>query len=321
MSYPTLTVTDGVFVLGPHLEPFWPGNFAPLSRRFASVLASAKDRLDTSAVANAERLLGMIDMSRREFAAIPDEDKPGWLVNMAVVKLTQGHGDLLVYSPTPLDSAGEVARALETLGTVRIVVIPHGGHVSGLASFKRAFPEALFLCPRAGSFLGFDLAKTAPEVRFDLVVEGAGSLAVHPKVRHLMTGQFEIEVSDDGAIFELVLFHKPTQTVLTADTLYKSHASAKGVGSADHSFLVPQWFADAYETLNISPARTRYLPENREFLAKHPKFNQAGYKQSLRRILSWDAKWLLSSHIDPMPGAAAKEALKESWGWLLDGET
>ena len=132
-----------------------------------------------------------------------------------------------------------------------------------------------------------------------------------------MADAFDVEVSDDGAILELVLYHRRTKTVLSADTLYKSHPEAKGVGSKARSYLVPEWFADAYETLNIMPASTRYLPENREFLAKHPKFNAVGYRKSLRRIAAWDIDWFLSAHIDPIPGDLVKKVMTESWGWFL----
>ena len=37
------TVTDGVHLFGPHRIRFWPGNYAPLAKRFQAALPGQDD--------------------------------------------------------------------------------------------------------------------------------------------------------------------------------------------------------------------------------------------------------------------------------------
>ncbi len=37
MVYEVRALNDGVYVVGPHAVPFWPGNFSPLEKRFGQI--------------------------------------------------------------------------------------------------------------------------------------------------------------------------------------------------------------------------------------------------------------------------------------------
>ena len=318
-QYPVRELTEGVYVFGPHAINFWAGNFAPLRNRFAQ-LADAMEDKSSEDWANAQRLIVQISMDRSEADALSKEDRLTWLVNMPVVELTPAGSGLLVYSPVPLDDAGTLQAVLDELGPVKVVVAPMGGHTSGLASFRAAYPDAVFLCSRGGGFLGMNIIEQHPEIGFHLGLSDASSIAKDKVLSALLGDDFEVEVTQDNALFEIILYHRPSRTVLSADTIYKTgpQGAGPGPGGPFNCYLSPPWFASAYQTLNLDPSPNRTLPDNRFFLAKHSKFNRVGLIASLRRVLSWDIDWLLCSHTDPLTGSQAKQAVRNSWGWLLD---
>jgi hypothetical protein len=167
-----------------------------------------------------------------------------------------------------------------------------------------------------------DVLAQRPELGFHLALSDSASIANDELLSDLLGDEFELEVTQDDALFEIILYHKPSRTVLSADTVYKSDAkgAGPGPGGPDHPYMTPEWFASAYQTLNLEPSPNKMLPDNRMFVAKHPKFNAEGLVRSLRRVLEWDVDWLLCSHTDPLPGKMGKEAIMNSWGWLLDAD-
>lgn len=315
--YPVRHLGRGVHVFGPHLEHFWPGHFAALHKRFVKLADATPDK-SSQAHADAQRLIAMIAMDRTAFDALPDDDKPAFRVNMQVVELAPAGTGLLVYSPVPLNAA--LKAALDALGPVRVVVAPMSGHTAGLDSFRAAYPDALFVCPRGGGFLGQDLARQRPELGFRPGLADASSIANDEGLVPLLGNHFEVEVTQDNALFEIILYHRPSRTVLSSDTVYKPDAqgAGPGPGGPQQMYLSPLWFASAYQVLNLDPSPNHCLPDNRFFLAKHPQFDRVGLAASLRRVLAWEIDCLLCCHTDPLHGPLAKQAIHNSWGWLLE---
>ena len=151
--YPVRVVAPGVHVFGPHRERFWMGNFRSLKTRFAQLTDAIADKSGPE-YSDARKFVDMIDLDRDRAAGLPDDEAPFWLVNMPVVELAAPTAGLLVYSPVPLDGHGRLRSALDALGPVRVVCAPHMFHTAGLASFRAAYPDALFICPKAGQMTG-----------------------------------------------------------------------------------------------------------------------------------------------------------------------
>lgn len=166
-----------------------------------------------------------------------------------------------------------------------------------------------------------DVLTQRADLGFHLALSDSLSIANDEVLSDLLGDVFELEVTQDSALFEIILYHKPSRTVLSADTVYKSDPKGAGPGPGGpyRPYLIPEWFASAYQTLNLDPSPNKMLPDNRVFVAKHPKFNAEGLARSLRRVLAWDINWLVCSHTDPLPGNAGKEAIMNSWDWLLEG--
>jgi len=319
MVYEVRALNDGVYVVGPHAVPFWPGNFSPLEKRFGQIAETIEGE-SFGVRADVQRLISQISMDRRDFDIQPEGEKTAWLINMPVIQLSPVGSGLLVYSPLPLDDAGVLKAKLDALGPVRVVVAPSGAHTLGLASFRRAYPDAVFICPRSGGLLRFDLFNKMPEIGFRRAVASEADLVEDKLLSELLGQDFDLEVTRDNAIFEIMLYHRPSGTVLTSDTIYKTDAqgAGPGPGGPENVYLSPAWFASAYQALNLDPSPNRTLPDNRVFLARHPEFDSAGCKCSLERVLSWDIHWLVCCHTDPISGAEASRAIHNSWGWLLD---
>ena len=94
---------------------------------------------------------------------------------------------------------------------------------------------------------------------------------------------------NDGALNELVLHHKASNTLINADFIYKAaeFASVPGLGGPEQRYIGPDWFPSAYQTLNLDPPPSELLADNRTFLTKHPKFDHAGFLNSLEKVLTW----------------------------------
>ena len=300
------------------------GNYRSLKKRFEHLAEAMADKSGT-VYAAARKFVDMIDLDRDRFAELPENEVPFWLVNMAVVELTApgaapGPG-LLVYSPLPLDREGRLKAALDALGPVRVVVAPHDFHTAGLPSFRGAYPDALFICPKAGRMTGGkSLSEMRPELEFHGVLDDEASIDKHPDLAALIFNDFAVEIMNDAAINEIVLYHEPSRTLINADFVYKAPAfeSVAGLGGPEQQYIGPDWFIAAYQVLNLDPSPSKLLPDNRAFLAKHRSFDRAGFISSLNRVLAWRIDRMICSHTDPLEGAQAREAILESWQWLMD---
>lgn len=147
-------IAPGVYLFGPHSIPWELGSSDALLRQFKQALQAIEDTT-TESYAHAQRLVDHVGFG--SFDRLPEEQRPAWLVNMAVIELRGEEPDLLVYSPLPLRSEETIKSQLDNVGNVKVVVAPNPRHTLGLASFRTAYPDALFLCPRGGGFLGDDL--------------------------------------------------------------------------------------------------------------------------------------------------------------------
>jgi hypothetical protein len=75
----------------------------------------------------------------------------------------------------------------------------------------------------------------------------------------LLGNDFDVEVTQHNALFEILLYHRPSRTVLSSDTVYKpdAHGAGPGPGGPEQLYLSPRWFASAYQVLNLDPSPNR----------------------------------------------------------------
>ncbi len=305
-------VADGLHLFGPARIRFWLGNFAPLAKHFAAAMPDD----GAPGHAAARRFLDGVALSREDFDALPDEAMSWWLSNMLVAALPSPLDGVVVYSPLPLDGAGRMRAALDALGPVRLVVAPHSLHGSGLESFRAAWPEALFVCPKGGLLSGgVSLRESRPDLAIAAVV-GEDEAALAPFV----AAGLRFVLLEDGMLNDLAVYHGPCRALLNADFIYKTvaFAAVPGIGGPQRNYLQPEWFASGYQTLNLDASPSALLPDNRAFMARHPRFDSGAFQRSLATVRELDIAWLLSCHTDPVSGDAARAAIEESWGWFAE---
>lgn len=115
--------------------------------------------------------------------------------------------DLIVYSPVAL-AAAHIAQIAE-LGRVSTIIAPNLYHHMFLRDAAAAFPAARIIVPD-----GLE-AKIGPIPRAETMTAG-----VNPG----LPVEFDWHVFSGHAIRETILFHRPSQTLITADLLYNYHA-------------------------------------------------------------------------------------------------
>lgn len=127
-------------------------------------------------------------------------------------------------------------------------------------------------------------------------------------------------VMDDNRSGEVVLFHRPTRTLVISDLLYKADPDVVGPGGQKHHYTAPEWFASGQEELFYNQQYDNsggLLPSYRT----HPRtrsLNIPGMRQSLETVLQWDVAQAAACHTDLLSGDEAKRALRTAWRWLED---
>ena len=126
---------------------------------------------------------------------------------MTVVRLSDGA--LLVHSPIRLTR--DLERALASLGRVEHVLAPNLDHYLFVAAFNQQYPHARF-------YAAPGVAPKLPEVHFDAEL-GFGQTVP------LGEGLEQAWFRSNHELQELVLLHRPTNTLITADLAFNIQGS------------------------------------------------------------------------------------------------
>jgi uncharacterized protein DUF4336 len=199
---------------------------------------------------------------------------------MTVVRL--GDGALLVHSPIRLTSA--LKHRLAQLGTVGHVLAPNLDHYLFVADYRDHYPDArLYAAP--------GVAAKLPGVRFDVVLE-------HP---HTIS-TFEQTVAQryfrsSTKLQELVLFHGPTRTLISADLAFNIQES--------HGLLSGALLRlnDSYKSFGPSRVCRSHITE--------PRLARA----DVDAILALLPERIIVSHGDVLR-ARGTDALRQAYAWL-----
>ncbi|KAL6789613.1 hypothetical protein J3E68DRAFT_443419 [Trichoderma sp. SZMC 28012] len=219
-------------------------------------------------------------------------------------------GSLAVISPVRLTDV--VRNALTaTNGTVKYIIAPNLEHYMQIGAWKAEFPDACLIVPEGGpekcaKKLGlgreiFDIIYTASESQKDISEE--------------FDNEFDVQYIDSMDSHEIVLFHKPTHTVIEADLLFNVPAveqfskSGQSATSGVLTKLVSPIFSTAY------PATWQKRLAWYILGAK----DRVAFAASLQRIYSWDFDRIIPCHGDVIE-SEAKNVFGNIFEWYLDGE-
>jgi hypothetical protein len=197
---------------------------------------------------------------------------------MTVARLPGGR--LLVYSPIPLTDA--LGTTIDVLGAVTWVVAPSRGHHKFVAPWLARYPAAALHGAEG-------LARKRPELPWrtlDPAVPFGEALDAQ-----LLAGAPRLN--------EVVLFHRPSRSLLVADLLFNV---TKPANRATHALL---WLTGTRGRLAMSRA-WRLFTRDRPAL-----------KASLERVLAWDFVRILPGHGAVFAGSDAREAVRAALAWAL----
>ncbi|KAJ3278696.1 hypothetical protein HK104_002101 [Borealophlyctis nickersoniae] len=124
---------------------------------------------------------------------------------MTCVKL--GNGDLVLYSPVQFSE--EVGGVLDRAGRVRYLVCPNVVHHLYVGEYKTRYPDA--------KLIGVEgLPAKRKDLRFDYVMGETTS----PHTTYGWESEIDHHYLPGSANKDLLLFHRPTRTLLTADLFF-----------------------------------------------------------------------------------------------------
>jgi hypothetical protein len=187
-----------------------------------------------------------------------------------------------VHSPIALTPP--LRRRLEELGRVRHVLAPNLDHYLFVRDFAHAYPDArLYAAP--------GVAAKLPAVAFDVGLEYPATVADWDDT----VGQVYFRSSD--TLQELILFHRATRTLITADLSFNIQSSD---GLLSRLMLR---LNDSYETFGPSRVCRRHITA--------PRMARA----DVDAIIALAPERIVVSHGDLLLfGAAA--ALRQAYAWL-----
>ena len=200
---------------------------------------------------------------------------------MTAVRL--GDGRLLLHSPVRLTLALE--RRLEQLGRVSHILAPNLDHYLFVRDYRARYPEArLYAAP--------GVATKVPDVRFDVVLE-------HP---HTITAWDETVAQcyfrSSAELQELVLFHRATRTLISADLAFNIQ---EGHGLLSSVLLR---LNDSYKSFGPSRVCRSHITA--------PRWARA----DVDAILALAPERIVVSHGDVLP-VGGTDALRRAYAWLV----
>jgi hypothetical protein len=199
---------------------------------------------------------------------------------MTVVRLQDG--GLMIHSPIRLTP--ELRRRLDSVGRVAAVLAPNADHYFFIGDYRDAYPTAKY-------FAALGVAEKLPAFRFDEVLE-------HPQtVSSWGDTVDQAYFRASPQLHELVLFHRATSTLISADLSFNVQAS----GGLLSGLMLR--LNDSYKTFGPSRVCRRHIttPDTA--------------RRDLDAILAWSPERMVVSHGEVLMRGAEQE-LRRAYGWL-----
>ena len=196
-------------------------------------------------------------------------------LRMTILKTQSG---LLLYSPVALDA--ELVASIRALGTVTDIVAPNKMHHMYLRPCVATFPEAN--CWVAEGLL----EKIGPVDGAQIITPDVGFGNDSGIKKFTLTGH---------RIQETMIFHEPSQTLLTADLLYNYQTEQY---PAEKLFF---WMIGNYGRPNVA------------FYHRFSVTDKTSIRSMIDRITSWPIKRIIMSHGRIVESADASTLFADAW--------
>jgi hypothetical protein len=204
---------------------------------------------------------------------------------MTVIKM--GDGDLLIHDPCAMTD--KVKQQLDSIGTVRYIVVPGSYHHLFVPEFQRMYPDAeTFICP--------GLERKRPDIEFDWI------LGNRPDPR--WNGVLEqVVVQGTRYMWEVAFFHKPSHSLILVDLLENIGDDYRHTASLYLRF----WWKVVFRMWNNPKAAPEY---------QMGWGQKAIVKKSLETILGWDAERVILAHGE-LVESNVSDVLRAAWRNVL----
>lgn len=196
-------------------------------------------------------------------------------VRMTVIRLDDGR--LIVHSPGPISR--ELGDELDALGAVAFIIVPqqHGKFTSAAAA---RYPDAQLLA-----------AAAAPR--------GQASVAFHSSLTDeppaAWSNQVESHLVRGFRLGEVVLFHRPSRTLVITDLCFNIQTTSSRIARA---------------FCRVNGMWRRFGPSR--LIRLLAVSNRGEFQQSLTKILEWDFERIVVGHGDVME-RGGPAALRAAW--------
>ncbi|KAH8811339.1 hypothetical protein F5884DRAFT_876558 [Xylogone sp. PMI_703] len=218
-------------------------------------------------------------------------------------------GSLIVISACKLTDSVRAAIAT-TEGHVRYIVAPNLEHYLHIASWKAAYPEAKLVAP---GLLREKCGKNPAlqEVQFDILFTSSDK---HPHISDEFDNEISIEFIASMASQEIILFHKPSSTLIEADLLFNLPAIEQfsRSGTSPTSGVLSKLVAPLFSAKASATWQKRlgwYVLSSKD---------RNGFGKSLERINSWEFDRIIPCHGDVVENGA-KQTFQLVFEWFLEG--
>jgi len=197
-------------------------------------------------------------------------------------------GSLAVFSPAALTE--EVKKTVSSLGPLKYIVALDIEHHIFLSPWSKAYPEAKVI-----GMEGLPEKREAkPETKGTTFSTIYTAKERNAKVSEEFDAEFDVEYMPSHANKEVVVFHKPSKTLIEADLLFNLPATeqfSKAGVPANTGFLTK---------LFVGIMNTRGTPtwQRRFNWYAASKADRKGFTESIARIEKWDFERIIPCHGD-----------------------
>jgi hypothetical protein len=193
-------------------------------------------------------------------------------------------GRLVVHSPLAIDD--EVAREIDALGEVRVLLAPNSMHWMFLAAAKARYPKARVLLPPS-------LKKKLGDLPFEPLPESGHIQGLGQEIR---LGQ----IQGAPSMTEHVFLHERSRSLVVSDLIFNIH-DCRSFGMSCFLRVVGAWKKTAQSRM------WRTLVKDRAAAAR-----------SATDILSWDFVRVVVAHGDVVEDDA-RERARRALDWMTSG--
>lgn len=217
----------------------------------------------------------LVKVAQGLFCAESEMKMPGGVrMNTRMTVLRLANGKVIVHSPIRLDDA--LARSIDALGEVACIVAPNRMHHLFFGPCAERWPVAKTFGPPG-------LAEKVPTLRIDEVLTDMAPSVWADELEQLV-------VQGASKMSEVVLFHKPTRTLIVSDLFFNI------VHPPNLATKVLLTFTGTRG--NLAKSRVWKLMTD----------DKVAFEASLRKVLAWDFDKLVMAHGDVVEKNAAERA-------------